>query len=224
MKVAIFGSCVTRDAFGFTGRDSDVLTYVARQTIRAAVSPRDNSVELALSHLQPEGFDIRAMLAATRKQSFAMLAASQAEVLLVDLIDERFSTRTDRNSVMTLSTAFPPAACAGWEHWRAVEPRTISATLAAVPRFCDALREAAKGRPIILHRAYWLSGDELSGPMNAALDQYYDAVGDELKCPSITVDESLRLPDPSHKWGPAPYHYTQQYYDYFISQFDMLTA
>lgn len=224
MRAAIFGSCVTRDAFRVTGRCAEVATYVARQTIRSAVTPSDYAVEALLSGINSEGFDERAMISASRKQSFSTIAASQADYVIVDLIDERFSTRTNGVSVMTLSTAFPTEACRGWEHWRPLEERSVQETLGAIPKFAIEIREAAVGRPIIIHRGFWAQGHDQTDEMNAILTQYYDLLSDELGCESTVVPASLRVSDPDHKWGPAPYHYVLGYYDHVVQQIDRMMA
>lgn len=212
MQFAILGSCVTRDIFGILGLDEFVASYDARQTIRAAVTPDHPPLERALSSIASGGFDARSMLAASRKQTFDRIAASTGSAILLDLIDERFSTRTNGRSVFALSTGFPATALAGWDHWRPTEARTITATLEAIPEFCDRLSEAATTRPIVLHRAFWSDLDPTAEVINAALRRYYDAVELALGCDSIEPHASLRVSDPGHKWGLAPYHYGLAYY------------
>lgn len=88
MKIAIFGSCVSRDTCEFIP-DSSVVVYVARQSVTALHHPHRQS-DLDLSVLSSE-FQKR-MVASDLAGSGAQLIADRAEELdlvLIDLVDER---------------------------------------------------------------------------------------------------------------------------------------
>lgn len=85
----------------------------------------------------------------------------------------------------------------------------------------------------MLNKAYWAEcfpdGTDASSlrwirSSNAFLQQLYDAVEARWMLRTIAYPKDLVLADPAHKWGKAPYHYAQPFYEHTIHSLQALTA
>lgn len=103
-KVAIIGSCITRDLWGGRGDAFDDLLYVSRTSLPSLFAP-------ALAAFRPEGsppsglgaFQHRAMVADIAKTALERVVAFRPSHLILDLIDERFDLLAAGVSLVTLS-------------------------------------------------------------------------------------------------------------------------
>jgi len=62
-----------------------------------------------------------------------------------------------------------------------------------------------------------------AGRANRIYDTYYAAITETLDAPLVTIPEKEVFCDPTHQWGPAPFHYTEKIYRRLASKIVSLT-
>lgn len=239
-RVAIIGSCITRDLWSITGEDADGLYYISRTSLPSLFARPVNSFEP--SPEPPNGLkrhQHRALVDDLTKRALRDLVTFRPTHLIFDFIDERFDL---------LAAAGGALATHSWE-------LEVSGYLAQpalrhvgrIPRLSDAcetlwmealteltallqatpLREAV----LILHRSRWADrwrdADGAVHPFegvaiwdgypadigehNALLERYRRAFIQALPHAVEVSGEDL-LADSTHRWGLSPFHYTDDYY------------
>lgn len=247
MRFAIFGSCVTRDAFELAGEpkgEHAIALYIARTTINSCLSPA-LPVDRIAPTMERRPFEERCVAVDLLKQHFDALARHAFDYLLVDLIDERHSILVSGEACLCYSVPFVRMAqahgidTASFERRGALDPRVVEATLANIPRFVRRLASIVPPERILLHEALWsecfLDGAEkvVQFPnreeiraINAVLSAYYGRI--EAQSPAIRAirpKAEYRLGDAGHKWSLEPFHYTVAYYRDFMRQLaDIIAA
>ncbi|MGE3935250.1 MAG: DUF6270 domain-containing protein [Rhodospirillaceae bacterium] len=241
LRYAIFGSCVTRDAFDLAqrrGGSDAVVTYLARTTVNACLAA---PVSLpAPAGLAAARFEERCVVADLAKTHFADLGAKPFDFLIVDLIDERHPVLSVDGSLVCRSVPLVrmAAACgldlSGYEMLMPHDPRIVQATIDNIPKFVAELAAIAPPSRIVLHEALWAShyraadgalrpfpDPPLSARCNDTLSGYYAAI--RAACPqatSIRIDGDALAADERHRWGLEPFHYAEAYYDLFLQRLD----
>lgn len=235
MKLAIFGSCVSRDALDFVVEEDGIalVDYYARSSLASAFC--SNPVEDRYSRHLTSTFQKRQVKRDFDKAFRKALPGMEFDILLMDFTDERFSLfRLEDGRLVTQSAELRqskfPAPMAGrsirafteehyrlWEHgWRA-----FTAALAADGRL-DRLRvngalwadrtETGEGFGE-LHPASYIEG------ANRHFTRMLGRIRADLPEEQIhTYAPELLRGNASHKWGPAPFHYAEPYYRRTIAQ------
>jgi hypothetical protein len=245
--VAIFGSCVTRDAFELQARLSaaadTVALYLSRTTINASLA----APVVALAGPPPDAkvkFEERCAISDLEKTHFQELRCRRFDVLVIDLIDERHWLVDIDGGEAAYSVPFVKL-CEG----RGIDPAafrrtppgdagTIERTLANIPCFLARLAAAVDPGRMILHEAVWarryrakdgsiqdFAQQGMIDGANAVLESYYAAL--KAACPamrSIRVPEDQVLGDEAHRWTLEPFHYAESYYREFLRQYDAIMA
>lgn len=241
LRIAILGSCITRDLWPIRGGGAEHLHYVSRTSLATLLStPVEGfrpSEDLPGDLHQHEH---NALLADLRKTALNRLIATRPTHLIFDFIDERFDLMAVKGGLAVNSgemvrsgyLAHPPfderllvprlsGACERlWLH--------AAAEFAAVVR-ATPLREAK----LILHSARWATRQRMAdgrlapiedveivggqsaeiAPYNALLERQ-EAAFEALMPPMARVDaDAFRLADSQHRWGLSPFHYVPEYYD-----------
>jgi hypothetical protein len=230
VRVGIYGSCVTRDAFALVEHPFEIARYVARtswisQTARA---PRIDP-EWVGARLSP--FKRRSIAIDIEKRAVEELAAGKPDIVLIDLIDERLPVETfSDGSAVTLSGYFlrAPRALPALVRGRVLRARgseRLARFAEAVGILAPRITDVVPAERILLHRSMFT--DRVMGgarthvrrtaAMNAVLEPMYDAVQRALGCDAISPPPEVCLTDPGHRWGPSPFHYVQGYYEALIN-------
>jgi hypothetical protein len=222
VRIAIYGSCVSRDMVETWPADQyELLVYIARQSLLSAgTNARSHFPEpIPLS----SEFQRRNIESDLRGDLVARLTAvaDRTDLLLWDLTDERhgcvrFPDGTCATcTVESLGSAPLKAALeagthlqfGSGEHFRAwakraedfvttlSEHRLLDRTLVLAVPWAERDRD---GRP-----APWSMGQSAS-TANRRFQRYHAHL-ESLGLPLARVDEPTF--DPNHKWGPAPFHY-----------------
>lgn len=243
---AIFGSCVTRDAFEISADRTEerrVRLYLARTTINSCLSrPVD------FRQLFPAGrdrkFEERCVVDDIFKLHFGQLREAEFDRLIVDLIDERHHVLKVGDAFVCYSVPFTKMAetlgvdLSRHERFSPHDPAIVQSTLERIPEFVTRLREILPPERIVLHEALWArryratTGETREFPKerqveatNAILEEYYAAI--RRACPemsSIRLPEDHILADEAHRWTLEPFHYADSYYAEFIRRLDALTG
>ena len=218
-KIAIHGSCVSRDFAEFRGWS--VSHYQARSSFATKSTPPVKFDESYLMRISTS-FEQRMVRWDLIKRTFE---SGDATVIIVDLIDERFDVYLAGDSTVTRSKAFYDCgilkSISGdkirLERGGDEYIRLFQEGLSVFSEWADA--------PIILHRANWAStlrtGNGIEAmeniaqieSENALLQRLYSLAIEELRPVSIVESPSLLIADPEHKWGLAPFHYIPDYYE-----------
>lgn len=222
MRFQIYGSCVTRDIFSIMDADEFITDYRARCSIHSYTAPALDEGDLP---------DLSGMTSKFQKRMVMMdftkpvLNNDPSTPIIVDFIDERFNVLSVGKSLVTASNEFNKIA--------SLDPRfTIAFRRDAEEesRFRDACAKFAsihQETPIILHVSRYAThrreGGDFCVPLeeqikikrvNSNLDMYHRIFCEEVPVVfKLEVDEQFCLADPNHKWGLAPFHYIEAYYN-----------
>lgn len=227
-RVVIYGSCVSRDTFEFLDQDAFHLDrYIARQSLISAYSV---PTELAESDLTALGSDfqrrtIRDDFAGSLHSDLQMYGAN-ADVLLWDLTDERYGVwdlgggRFVTRSIELIASGLDERLMRGSTLVPFGSARHLRLWTSALPKFVESLRNAGLTRPPILVAPQWASRDQHGAPLNIThgpktrtanrmLSRYLRRTG---SIPRVTTHTAVTTASSTHRWGAAPYHYTDAIY------------
>jgi hypothetical protein len=240
-RIAIVGSCITRDLWPIHGGGSEALLYVSRTGLPSLLAAPVEGVRPAR---EPPGdlhrHEHNALLADLQKTALARLVAFEPTHIIFDFIDERFDLLAVGRGLATHSAELERSgyrASTALRRARSV-PR-LSATcerlwLEAAGEFAALVRATQLGRAkLILHAARWATDQRLTdgriapvrdidiltgvraeiAPYNALLERQEDAFTGLMPPMARIEAPGHRLADPAHRWGLSPFHYVPEYYD-----------
>lgn len=235
LRVTIYGSCVSRDAVSFAGHDRiEVAEYVARQSLLSA--GHDSSAQFPAEADVSSAFQLRMM-----RQDFAgdlaqrlRAVAAESDLLLWDLTDERHGVHVlPDGTVVTRSidaVAVPEVrdVLETGIHVRFGEDEHFEGWKEEATRFHGVLESTGLLERTVVLRVPWasrtLDGGEAPSSWgitpeegNARYGRYYDHLS-ELGFRMITLPADEVRADPEHRWGLAPFHYSQDVYETIIDR------
>lgn len=231
--ISIYGSCVTRDLFELKENTfMQLKSYIARQSILSAVSPpipcEKDDFKL------DSNFKKNAVYNDFVKNSFTLLKNDQSDYIIIDLIDERFSLMSYKNSILTVSSyliesgyftdinAVPMVKHYGNQYYY------LNTNIKKFLKiFCKRIGEIYEPENIILHKAFMLNKyidkqmtmhnfdkNHLANnrKINERLSYIYDFLEKKMHC-GLVIDicQDFHASE-NHKWGLAPMHYCEEYY------------
>lgn len=230
--VFILGSCVSRDAFECVETDLAVVSYVARTSLASAFHPTlaPEHTLRGLTALESQ-WQRRMVEMDLARRLPALLQSTQADAILLDLIDERFSLLVLDSVPMTVSneflkTGFPVKDGRLLGH---ASKERMRLWKQGVDRFLD----IAGPRRVIVNRVFWasrtedgvlLEDQERIASHNAVLRAMYDHLARLYPFPTIDYPGELLVADSGHRWGQSPFHFVQQMYAHTIAQLQSLIA
>ena len=238
-RVAIVGSCITRDLWPVQEGAPDDLLYVSRTSLPSLFSPPARGFQARSEPPEPlKRHQHRAVVADLTKQGLAALVAHRPTHVIFDFIDERFDLLSAGGTLVTDSWELEASGYRRQPGLRGA--RAIPRLSAACERlWLDAAAETAafvRATPVsearlILHSARWatrrrtaqgreapigaveiLRGRPADIAAHNALLARYEAAFAALMPPMSRVEAAHRLADDSHQWGLSPFHYTPDYY------------
>lgn len=251
-RVAIVGSCISRDVWRFRGAPVTDVMYVSRTSLPslfaaplagfrpAAAPPRG---------LRPQPH--RALVADLEKTALAALVAFRPTHVVFDFIDERFDLLAVRDTLVTRSWELETSGYLRQPAFRGarVIPRLSPACerlwLDAAAEFAALVRATPLGEArLILHSARWaeqrrtrsgrtaalagmqiLEGEPADIGAHNRLLARYEAAFEAVMPPMARIEASdHRLADDAHEWGLSPFHYTPGYYGEIWRQLEALGA
>jgi hypothetical protein len=239
--VFIVGSCVTRDAFELAGHGYSIADYVARSSF--ACSMLSEAFPVSIEALDTAGavesnwqrrmveIDLSRGLAGRLR---AMQAPSDT-LLVVDFIDERFHLYSLNGALATGSVELQRTRIEdnfpGVTKIRSGTDEHFALWQTGFHRFVTEARSL--GIEPIVNRVHWASRSSDGTPFRepaeyiAAADAYLErlyGVADALGVPSIDYGGTAFVATSSHKWGLAPFHYTEEVYARFLDQLGRFAA
>lgn len=224
IKVFILGSCVSRDPFETADEiDFDVVAYYARSSF-ASLGAEPYLDEKILSGVT-SNWQRRMVRADMEKSIFHAIENSIFDILLIDLIDERFNLTTFGSSVHTISTEYRRAFYSpnSYGFLRSDSERKDELWVKGLKKLSLFLKANHLDEKVVVNKVYWstlckkpreifskYSQDQIDNA-NKKLSWMYSEIKKEI--PKVNFinyhDEELEI-DRNHKWGLDPFHYTKK--------------
>lgn len=232
LRVAILGSCVTRDLFTHIPEALnriDLGPYVSRASLISMAAGAPRQVIAKLGTLVGKRFDDRRFVLDARKDYFRILAKFQPDILVLDLIDERHSTYLFDDGALTLTKVSKEFLA---DHGLQQLTRTInpfgpdwpSLQQRAVESLVQRLQSDLSGARFLVHAAPYASQYLKAGEIcdfadqtliqrwNGFLEAAYARLAEGLQASLIRSDSDSILAGGQHLWDLAPFHYDIGYY------------
>lgn len=244
VRIAIVGSCVSRDPFEFEApKTTRITSYLARQSFAGLADPRLGHEDAWYADLN--GFEKRCVLADLTKGDAYWAFEADADFLVVDYIDERFDLlRAGATHVSDTKHVRQPGfmarygdtivACPRWS------PETTERWRAGAHRFFERALRTFRPERIILNESRWAPAFRAADgavspfgppyaaaiePNNRLLEEYFSIT--KRLVPGISVirpPEDVLFADPEHRWSKEPFHYVPACYLWFVERLRALTA
>jgi Family of unknown function (DUF6270) len=229
MKVFVLGSCVSRDIVEYAPRDEfEIVEHLARSSL-ASIFARQ-PFEDAFSHRLTSKFQARSMNMDVTKVGREQLATLDADLILMDLIDERFDLVQAENP-WCLCTASHEFIHTGAH----AEIPNIRFVKNGSDRFIqywkegwDALVRLLSSRHILhkvrVNKVFWQRSMSNGEPFakkspqqieeaNTLLDKLYVHMSINLAQQQFfEYDDAAMVCPADHQWDPAPFHYSDALY------------
>ncbi|WP_193068003.1 DUF6270 domain-containing protein, partial [Halomonas sp. 3D7M] len=225
-SVLIFGSCVSRDAISpMIGSSVELSGYYARSSLGSISSP--SFVDGSILENITSPFQKRMVRYDMDKSIISAVERNGFDVLVIDLIDERFNLVQCGSGLATLST----------EHARGLKGKKPKGLVNAysekkmqlwkrgVDRLASAIGKGLGFDRVVLNKVYWTNhldseggrkiekvSDEQVSRANGFLQEMYTYL--EEKMPgvnNIEYGEGELVADENHKWGVSAFHYGERY-------------
>lgn len=234
-KIFIYGSCVSRDSYSFA-KDKHALTgYVARQSFISATSPATKllpgtQMESEFQNRMLEG-DLSSNVLSTIRKNL-----KEIDLLVIDLTDERLGVHklTD-GSFVTRSTELVISGRLGQLEQRPGHVRFGTERHAMFwKRSCGILIRNLSAmnllsKTVIIDTPWALKTLENPGFSLSTLQEAEHAriwmakyVGycASLGAKVVSLPDKYAVATSEHRWGLAPYHYTDDAYRWIVDQWD----
>lgn len=243
-RILIFGSCVSRDILHSAENGRVALSdYYARSSIASLGTKPCDMAEARLLRIASE-FQRRMVRRDVSKEFLSdALARTDFDVILIDLIDERFDlVELEPGAVATVSGEFlltetVTQSDRSGERWiRSGSARHRSLWKAGVDRLFEALGKRGLLHRVIVNKVFWATKFADGSPIpnqdatatsaaNDLLSWMYAELATRVPADQwITFPDSVLLANQGHRWGIAPFHYRDEYYRSAFAQLEEKTA
>ncbi|MGQ2906760.1 MAG: DUF6270 domain-containing protein [Aliihoeflea sp.] len=216
VRIFIVGSCVSRDAFNFTSR-ATLTDYVARTSLASAFGEpfpwlTNERIESALE----SKFQRRLVQIDASKKLRQLLETAQYDLVLLDLIDERFSLVKIGAARCTYSSEARKTGVANAPGAKFIRPSDELRHQWWKDGLNDLLAIAAKrGTRVVLNQVWWAASDDsgaefdrvLVSEGNAHLARLYREIPESVE--RVSYDAQSFVGSTTHRWGRSPFHYTE---------------
>lgn len=224
-KIFIVGSCVSRDIFNYPNDGFEVVAYRARSSSATLTTPAvlGSAYYKYIEERIGSPFQQKMVFNDFKKITLKQLELYEYDLLLLDLIDERFHLGVINDSIVTRSNEFVASK---------IVPNRIISTFS--DEFFELWRQGITlllthlaDKKVILPKVYWASQavgynhpafdqEQLKNieAHNAKLERMYAYLAEERfnNLQIVDIDRSLLIANGDHKWGLSPFHYIDEYY------------
>ena len=240
-RIAILGSCITRDLWPIHGGGAERLLYISRTSFPSLLSA---PVAGFRPDRDPPGGlhrgEHNALVADLEKTALERLIAFRPTHLIFDFIDERFDLLAVGKALATHSAELAASGYLAQAAFRGA--RTIPRLSDACERlWLTAIRELSgllqttvlSEARLILHAARWATDQAGAGgkltplrnvavlgdravqiaPYNDQLARYEAIFAAEMPPMARISAEASQIAFGDHRWGLSPFHYVPAYYD-----------
>lgn len=233
-RVAVLGSGATRGAFDLPeAARFDLVKYWSGSVLGSFMGRRSTVIEPEYKRISSKAHQLM-VGADVAKLGRKWLRSDPFDVLVIDLVNERLPlARFSDGGFVTVTSGFRELGIPfsqytkiqshtdeSWRRWRA-----------GWTSLCDLLDQIGARDRVVVHRAHWASwaADGTSTvedsrtveSANRWLDAAYEYMTAQLEPHQfIGIDPRLQVADPHHPEGPAPFHYTSEYYRELLRYLD----
>jgi len=227
IKIFILSSCVSRDPFSIANADDfAIVAYHARTSFASLMAPPYIDEKILSNIVSP--FQRRMVCADTAKTVLQEVQNKDYDVLLIDLIEERYDLSVHGDSIHTRSYEYTNALYHPndykilgkytedkFEYWKK-----------GFDTFLSFLHDKGSAEKMVINKAFWTEKFASSVPENYPyssqkikeandfLSLMYSHI--EKRCPGVNFieynDDEL-VSDATHKWGAAPFHYVRMFWE-----------
>lgn len=229
-RVFICGSCVSRDAFEFAGPELHLAGYIARSSLASAFDEHvpDARLHENLARI-PSAFQRRMVGWDLKRSAADVIDTANWDIVLLDLIDERFSLLQIDGALVTMSGEFMKTGIRG-DPERLIASGSeahVTAWKRGFARFLDTVG----AEQVVVNKVFWATHDNFGEPLerqewishnNATLARMYDHIERVARLRVIAYPDSLLVAEREHKWGVSPFHYTRAMYMHTLAQLGRL--
>lgn len=250
-RVAIIGSCITRDLWPIQGEAPKDLLYISRTSLPSLFSPAVGGIEpfsAPPAGLRPRQHE--AVVTDLKKRALGRLIAHQPTHIIFDFIDERFDLLAAEDAWATHSWELEVAGYLARGDLRRARPvprlseaceriwtgavAEMAAFLAGTPlrqatvilhsaQWADSYRTArGRIRPMEDETMIWEGRPARRSAHNALLSRYQDQFLAAFPGARIVSAADHRVADETHRWGLSPFHYVPAYYRTILDQLGAL--
>lgn len=231
IRIGIFGSSVTREAFSICNADSFVKQYYGTISLHSLVS---EPTELELTNNNFSSWQKQMLYSDISKNTFNY---STLDVLIVDLVDERLQILKVGNSYITetkelindkkiISQLMPKSL------FKRGTIEDFNLWISSCKLFKEKLNKYKL--KIILNKVYYsdiylsknfekkhFNNLDAIKRMNLLLDTYY-SIFEEIVQPQFIIkfNKNTAVAVETHKWGLSPYHFVDEYYKYIFNSIE----
>lgn len=241
-NLIIYGSCVSRDIFNLEESRTFKLTdYFARCSMASLHSaPYENAN--ALKRI-PSEFRRRMVAYDFSKQILTETKKlKSADVILIDLIDERFDLVTlPTGHIITNSSELTESGLLSdindYQLIKHGSDERRELWLQGMNKFLDLLDSHDKLQSVIINKVYWATRFEhpsesdfpvapaATAKANQELDWMYRELAKKLEEHQfLEFAPDLLTADEFHQWGAPPFHYCKQYYSQALALLTTITT
>jgi hypothetical protein len=242
MNILILGSCITRDAFDLGNFKNDRLAHIHYFARTSLISLNTEPFNVDVNEIDGVNLFQKRLIASELNRDFYKYIATRdlsETYLIIDFLDERLDLMSSESRYLTLSQEYENSSLSSKIKGKKIPRKKIDHEFwkQNCRQFVDRIRQAFPPERIILHKAFWTENyaegqeqkkfyniDEIRAH-NALLKIYY-SIFRELYTESMVIDLSDRgfLADKNHRWGFSPVHFSPDYYNTFISEFNAILA
>jgi hypothetical protein len=239
-SVAIWGSCVSRDAFAVQSRAAQIednlsLVYYGARSSWISQDSRPWPDPAPVLDGTVSGFGRRMVQEDLTKQIPDRLVEQQPDLVVIDLVDERLPLVRRGETWLTASDYLRQTDLGASLLAEPSETSTITAPgrralfTAAVPRLVTRLVRDLPQTTFVLHEAPYVTrisdGRTLPEPratwareLQAAQRPLFRALARAFgrRMVRATPPPQVCAIDPEHRWGIASYHYVESYYHWLL--------
>ncbi|WP_139313566.1 DUF6270 domain-containing protein [Salinicola sp. MH3R3-1] len=226
MKVFIFGSCVSRDAFNFDFPRLELVGYFSRSSFASAFgsSPQKDNYSQELN----SNFQKRMVKADFEKEALQKIVSTEFDILLIDFVDERFKLfKSTTGSIVTLSNELSKTPFLRQAEGVAVSPFSdehFQLWERGWKKFVSSLSSHNLLSKVVVNCGLWAKTDEQGNAIpnvdlnliekaNSHLRRLYDRVFLDIPASQAFMpSDKMVVGKLEHKWGAAPFHYVDNYY------------
>lgn len=234
IRILILGSCVSRDALNFDSDNQfEIVDYYARSSFASAFS--ETPMDDIYTHNLESRFQANVVKADLEKTLAGQLSSLDFDLLLIDLIDERFKLAlNEAGAICTVSNELVAAGFDVQQAPQIIEPNSpefYSAWVKGWERFITLMRAMGCNSKIIINKTFWAESTAAGGDFsehfkpvhieraNRGLQKLYDRIALDLSANQfIEHSRTEILGADEHRWGLSPFHYVDQYYVTMLSK------
>ncbi len=245
ITINIHGSCVSRDSFESLTSDVTIVKYISRNSIFSVIC---EPLDLKKDEYKATKPYLNRMIAVDfKKELFSYLSCNPTDYLVLDLIDERFKLLkfvSDKQMIITNSSNFVESDILSNHHtyskmdYYLIDTANFSDGLIkkGIDEYAGRLLNIYRKEQIIINETYlaghYISNDGKCLKFKDTQIQEYRKLNQKLKklyeyliaALDIESNHIIKMPKTclaceASKWGLAPFHFTDEYYQNVAERF-----